>query len=474
MSRLPYESQDGSDSVDESVPLSDSTRKPVSEKTLTVSEASSLIRAALNTFLPRRLAVVGEISNFSDRNHWFFSIKDEGSTLRCVCFASSSRRVKFRPSDGMAVVVRGRVDFYDVQGHVQLYVDQIDPVGEGILELRLRQLMSELRDLGYFDEGRKRRPPVLPRCIAVVTSRNAAALQDVINTASRRWRGCRLLLYDVHVQGESAASEIAEALTRISDQHDRFGIDAVLLTRGGGSIEDLWSFNERIVADAIFRSQVPVVAAIGHETDTTVAELVADIRCSTPTQAAMVLLPDAESLSHQLSQLSRRLSLLVGRLVQYERRRVDHISGHVFFRRPGQLIEEARRRLAVDSRQLRQVLPHRLLPASQKLEMIRRSVLALLPRRLAESRSKLEACRRHLDAVGPGNVLRRGYSYTLDGRGEVLKRASDVSGGDRITTVLQDGRLTSLVEPVGGIVKPRRSGSRCGRDEADSQGMLFK
>src|SRR5690606_26173107 len=220
--------------------------------------------------------------NFSDRAHWFFSLKDERATIRCVCFASSARQVECPVRDGMQVVCTGRVDFYDAQGHVQLYVDRIEPVGQGALELRLRQLMEELRELGYFDEAAKKPLPVLPRRVAVVTSRSAAALQDVIDTARRRWAGCRLYLYDVRVQGAAAAPEIARAIDALGRQHKRLRLDAIIVSRGGGSIEDLWAFNERIVAEAIHRCPLPIVAAIGHETDTTVAELVADLRCSTP------------------------------------------------------------------------------------------------------------------------------------------------------------------------------------------------
>ena len=256
------------------------------------------------------MRVVGEVSNLSDRTHWFFSLKDEGAAMRCVCFASNAKRVGFPMRDGMQVVVTGRVDFYDAQGSVQLYVDRIEPVGQGALELKLRQMIEELKGLGYFDLEHKQPLPTMPTRIAVVTSRSAAALQDVINTVNQRWAGCRLYLYDVRVQGEQAAGEIAEAIKRISKHGKKLGIDAVILTRGGGSIEDLWAFNERVVADAVYACGLPIVAAIGHETDTTVAELVADVRCATPTQAAMTLVPEREALHHQVHQLGQRLGLL--------------------------------------------------------------------------------------------------------------------------------------------------------------------
>ncbi len=410
------------------------------EAALTVSELAARIKSVIANGFAQRVRVVGQISNFSDRTHWFFSLKDEGATLRCVCFASAAQRVKFRVAYGMEVIATGRLDYFETGGQLQLYVDRLEPVGIGELELRFRQLCEALRAEGYFDESRKKPLPLLPRAVAVVTSRGGAALQDVLNTAHRRWGGCRLMLVDVRVQGPTAAPRIAAAIAALSRHGAALGIDAIILTRGGGSIEDLWAFNERVVADAIHHCPLPIVAAIGHETDTTIAELVADMRCSTPTQAAMRVVPDAAALGGQLDQLGRRLTMLMARTMHSARQRLDAAAGRPMFRRPQQMAEPHRRRLT---------------------DFARRLALSL-PQRLTSARQKLDALARQLEAVGPMNVLRRGYSYTLGPDGQVLRSAAAVEAGQRITTVLVDGQLASRVEagPDGAapptVAPPRR------------------
>jgi exodeoxyribonuclease VII large subunit len=413
---------------------------------LSVSEAAELIKSVLAEHVPSRVRIVGEVSNLSDRQHWFFSLKDSAATLRCVMFASSARRVAFPVRNGMQVVATGRLDFFPGQGHVQLYVDALEPVGVGALELALRAMMEELRERGYFDPERKKPLPVLPRRVAVVTSRAAAALQDVINTAGRRWPGCRLFLYDVRVQGKDAAPEIAAAIASLSRDGPRLGIDAIILTRGGGSIEDLWAFNERVVADALVHCSIPVVAAIGHETDTTVAELVADVRCSTPTQAAMTLIPDAAAMQHQLDQLAYRLVLLTRRDVRQRRQHLDALGRHPLLRSPAKALAPARDRLdrfaAVFRTGLLRLAAGRR-PDLDRLDARLRTVLAASH---ARRRDRLDALARHLDAISPGRVLERGYSYTLGADGRVLRHVADAAPGDRITTCLADGTIKSIVE----------------------------
>lgn len=401
-----------------------------------IARLADEIKGALTANLPGKVRVVGEISNLSDRNHWFFSLKDEKASIRSVMFASAARRVGFPVRDGMQVVATGRIDFYDAQGSVQLYVDKLEPVGEGARELALRALMLDLREQGYFVPEHKKRLPGVPRKIAVVTSRAAAALQDVIDTARRRWGGCELVLVDVRVQGDDAASQITAALRYLSRNGGRFGIDAILLTRGGGSIEDLWAFNERAVADAIFDCALPVVAAIGHETDTTIAELVADLRCATPTQAAMTLVPDRAVLGDQVDQLGRRLALSLGRRLEVSRHRLDAAARHPLFLRPQRLVDDARQRADQLDKQLR----------------------AALPRRVSEARRRVDGLARTLDAVSPKHVLQRGYSYTLGPDGKLLRSAEQATPGTAITTVLADGKVNSTVD--GGVErskhKPRR------------------
>lgn len=488
------------------------------DRPMTVTQLSSLIRGALANAAPAKLKVVGEISNFSARNHWFFSMKDAAATVRCVCFASSARRVKFPVKDGMQVVATGRLDYYDAQGSVQLYVDSLEPVGQGSLELQFRALCDELRKLGYFDPARKKPLPAVPLKIAVITSKTGAALQDVISTARNRWSGCRLLLFDVRVQGAQAAPEIAHAIDLISEQGEALGIDAIILTRGGGSIEDLWAFNERIVADALLRCRLPTVAAIGHETDTTIAELVADLRAATPTQAAMQLVPDQAMLAQQLEQCGRRLTLQLERRMQLVRQRVDAMARHPYFRSPARMLEPSRVRMATLRQRLRAELPRRAVMESQRLENLQkrfdqgvaaqvaretqrlagaeRALVALGPRVMANARTRaeqvtreLEECvaqrmtavkeqvasaQRQLNAVSPQRVLDRGFSYTLGADGKVLKSTSQVVAGEMITSVLADGKLRSRVE--GGVSGPVKLPVRRAKSDSGSsgEGSLFE
>lgn len=410
-------------------------------KPFTVSQAAELIRGVLADGLPSTLQVIGEVSNFSGRQHWFFSLKDQDATLSCVCFASAARRVVFPMTNGLQVVATGRIDYYDAQGRLQLYVDKIEPVGQGALELQFRALCERLREKGYFDLQRKKSLPLIPRCVAVITSCQAAALQDVINTAQRRWPGCRLMLFDVRVQGDGAAPQISAAIQALSHHGASLNIDAIILTRGGGSIEDLWAFNEPIVAEAIFQCDLPIVAAIGHETDTTIAELVADMRCATPTQAAMTLIPDQHVLEQQIEQLTRRLGLLLKRKVELSRQRFHAVQQHPIFRRPQRMTELI----------------------SQRLDGLAHRLQATVPKHFEQCRQRLELLAKHLESVGPTNVLSRGYSYTLSADGRVVRSTDEVAQGDRITTVVAQGQMTSIVEELPGNASSKRNRSRSSR-----------
>lgn len=390
---------------------------------LSVTQLLGAIKGAINDTLPGKVRVVGEVSNLSDRNHWFFSLKDGEALIRCVMFASAARATRFPVRDGLQVLATGRVDVFPGQGAVQLYVDRLEPVGQGELELRLREMIEELRGLGYFDPAHKKPLPTVPTRIAVVTSRSAAALQDVINTAHRRWPGCELLHIDVRVQGEAAAPEIAAAIRKLSEQGGRLGIDAIILTRGGGSIEDLWAFNERVVADAVYQCRLPIVAAIGHETDTTVAELVADHRCATPTQAAMTLVPDRAVLDQQVQQQASRLKLALRRRAQHDRQRLTALARHPAMSRPRRLVDRPR----------------------QSVEQLVARLARALPGRVVADRQRIEQLARHLEAVSPMRVLDRGYTLTLNPAGKPIRSAESAVQAGELTTVFADGRVTSRI-----------------------------
>ncbi|HVZ93264.1 MAG TPA: exodeoxyribonuclease VII large subunit, partial [Phycisphaerales bacterium] len=317
---------------------------------ISVSELASRIEGALAKGFPDRVRVVGEISNLRKQTHLYFNLKDpdggddskHGAVISCVMFAKDASGVRFTPADGAKVVITGRIAFFAKQGRTQLYVEAMEPMGLGALEQRFRALSEELKKLGYFEPERKRALPVFPRRVAVVTSRTGAALQDVLSTMKRRCAAVDVAVVDVRVQGDGAAPSIVRALDWLSREHERLGVDAVIVTRGGGSIEDLWAFNERAVAEAIVRSSVPVVAAIGHETDVTIAELVADARCATPTQAAMVLTPDRAALGEELLHRRARLVHSMLRRFERERMRLSVVEAQPLYADPAAMVREAR------------------------------------------------------------------------------------------------------------------------------------
>ncbi|MHC4994472.1 MAG: exodeoxyribonuclease VII large subunit, partial [Planctomycetota bacterium] len=319
---------------------------------LSITQTCEIIKRALADRVPSKIRVVGEISNFSDRNHWYLSLKDEKNVLGCVMWSAAAKKCDFRPEQGQQVVATGRIDFYGPQGRVQLYIDKLEPVGQGALEIQFRQMCEELKKLGYFDEAHKIPMPDFPEHLAIITSASGAAFHDVARTARGQWPGVKLSLIDARVQGEGAAADIARAIGAIDQCADRFGIDAIILTRGGGSLEDLWAFNERPVADAVFNCQLPIAAAVGHETDTTIAELVADMRYSTPTQAGARLVADIEVEHQHLSQLHQRLDHSVKRGVEQARTRLESLANRPMFKNPGAALEQYHQTLDAQRRHL--------------------------------------------------------------------------------------------------------------------------
>jgi exodeoxyribonuclease VII large subunit len=442
---------------------------------ITVSQLAVLIDHALREKLATGLRVVGEISRFTERTHWYFDLKDSGATIPCVMWQSAARKVGgagFTPEPGQQVLLTGRVEYYQPYGKTQFIADKMEPIGAGALDLAYRRLVEELRALGWLEESRKRPLPMFPRKLAIVTSRSAAALQDVLDTVGRRCPSMLLALADVRVQGEGAAAQIAATIAAIGRHHQRFGIDVILVTRGGGSREDLWSFNERIVAEAIVKSPIPVVAAIGHEIDTTIAELVADLRCATPTQAAMRIAPDAAALRRQLGSVGARLGSSLVRQLKLESERLRGASRHSIFTDPMRMVDEKREDLDTRLRDLQHALRERLQTAARSLDEASRRLNrhrpeAVYARRdaalqhagarlraaahanLARREASLESSARSLDLVGPRNVLKRGYSVTTGADGTIIRSAAQARPGEHIRTRLADGAFGSVVESSG-------------------------
>jgi exodeoxyribonuclease VII large subunit len=391
-----------------------------------VTELSGKIRSALEGSVGR-VRVKGEISNTRCvSGHWYFSLKDDASRIDCVLFRGDAAKCRETPRDGAAVIASAQVTHYPPQGRTQLQCSLIEPVGEGELATKFRVLCDELRAAGWFDPAKKVPLPSVPRCLAIVTSAGSAAEADCLNAARERFPAVRLMLVDARVQGAQAAPALAATLRALDEAAPRLGIDAILLVRGGGSLEDLWAFNERVVAEAIFRMKTPIVTGIGHESDTTIADLVADLRAPTPSRAVTESLPDRSALGEEVDSLAHRLGR--GWTMSYERRsaRVDLAARSRALSDPATPIEVRQTALSHAAHRLTQ------------------GIL----RRVETARAREATLSRTLEAVSPLSVLNRGYSITLDESGSAVTTAELVTAGQRMRTIVAHGEIASVVEAV--------------------------
>jgi exodeoxyribonuclease VII large subunit len=395
---------------------------------LSVTELTGLVKDLIEGSLPP-VWVVGEVADLArpQSGHYYLTLKDAGAQIPAVIWRSTATRVRFRLHDGLEILCRGHLEVYAPRGRYQLIIEEVQPRGIGALELARRQLRERLAREGLFDPARKRPLPTFPRRIAVVTSPTGAALQDFLEILRRRFRGVDVLVVPCRVQGEGAAEEIAAAIALANRLTTP--IDCLVVTRGGGSLEDLWAFNEEVVVRAICASRIPVVSGVGHEIDVTLADLAADVRALTPSDAAARVVPDAEEVVGQLQQVRGRLSGAMRSRFAAVRSRVEAVAGHRVFSRPLGWVRDFARR--VDE------LESRLLPS------VRRSV--------RQAGQAMEAVAGRLDSLSPLAVLGRGYSLTQrvdDGR--VIRDAGDLSPGESIRTRFAKGEAISRVEGMKG------------------------
>jgi exodeoxyribonuclease VII large subunit len=413
--------------------------------------------------------VEGEVSNLRapGSGHLYYTLKDETSQIRAVLFRSSAVRVRFALQDGMQVIVRGRLTVYEPRGEYQIVVEDVEPKGIGALQLAYEQLKERLAAEGLFDQARKRPLPMFPRAIGVVTSLGGAAIRDILTVLRRRWPSLHLIIAPVQVQGEGAASQIAEGLDALNEQGI---VDVIIVGRGGGSIEDLWSFNEEAVVRAIARSKIPVVSAVGHEIDTTLADFAADHRAPTPSAAAETVIPVLDDIVERLRDLTHRAGRTMIRHCLSEHRRLDASCrglAHIRYRiqEDGQRTDELTDRLAhtalsrLSSWRDRVREGQRELAGLNPVQMVKRG-LAMVPQfitRLAQQMRVLAAQRRRLlqgsvaqlHSLSPLAILSRGYSIlSRVPDGSVVKRAQDVRTGDELSARLADGQLSCTVRRV--------------------------
>lgn len=439
------------------------------EKTiLTVSRLTALLRGLLEENF-EQVWVQGEVSNlsFPSSGHLYFTLKDSGAQLRCVMFKGAVKNLKFRPADGMALIVRGRISVYEQRGEYQLICEYLEPAGIGALQTAFMQLKERLAKEGLFDEARKRPMPAFPRRVGVITSPTGAAIHDILNVLKRRFASLEILLYPVRVQGEGAAREIAGA---VEEMNRLKLVDVMIVGRGGGSLEDLWAFNEEVVARAVRHSHIPVISAVGHETDWTICDFAADLRAPTPSAAAELVIASADELRGRVDSLGHRLRLVMearlgsleARLESLRRALHDPVAmmGHL-----GQRLDDLTERLELGLEntvkrsgdkyyRLNQSLVFNnpmqaVAHARQGLRQFLSEAEYLLAARLDALKHAFGGNAARLEVLSPLKTLSRGYSLTTriaDGR--VVTDAGQLAAGDRLRHRFHSGGATSVVETV--------------------------
>jgi len=455
----------------------------------TVSQINSLIKATLEDNLPSRLIIKGEITNFKHHpsGHCYFSLKDEQSNLPCAMWKPNVQRIRFRPENGLAVLATGFIDVYVPHGRYQLIVDELVPAGVGALQLAYEQMVKKLRAEGLFDDEHKKPLPVYPQKIGILTSESGAAVHDIIDSIHNRWPCVELLFYPVPVQGEGAAEKIAAALRYLNRHNKVLKLDVLIVGRGGGSLEDLWAFNEEVLARAIFDSHIPVISAVGHEVDVTVADFVADARASTPTKAGVTAVPDMQEVLGRLINIERRLTGQMRAKLSLAQQNLEIILANTVFRNPLLFVRNTQQRLDELSAELAEIMKELLTGMRQKLSAAYEQIVRIEPHRLLKNkevdlnncrhriyvgirailnnrqieltnnqhridkrisviinncRILLTAQKNRLGGLNPKSVLKRGYSITTNKKtGLLVKTKDDVRVGEHLTTELADENL---------------------------------
>ena len=436
-------------------------------KIYSVTQVNSLIKGVLDNNLPGRFTVTGQVTDWKlhESGHCYFSLKDENSKLPCVMWKSRFSAVKFELENGLAVLASGFVDVYVPLGRYKFMVGRLEPAGVGALQLAFEQMVERLKAHGLFDDAHKKPLPPYPQRIGILTSESGAAVQDIKNSIGARWPCARLFLYAVPVQGKGAAAKIAAALRDINRRNRELEIEILIVGRGGGSQEDLWAFNEEVLARAIFDSGIPIISAVGHEVDITIADLVADIRASTPTKAGVVAVPDIQEVSGQLDYFEKSLDSKVRWKLELCEQEMQTLLASSVFRNPllvvlgaaqqlddltanladsiRKVLSDAWDKLRTSYEQIVQIEPHRLLGNKTiDLNNLQNRATAAIRVVLNRHQMQLTASAGRLAGLNPKSVLKRGYSITTNKKtGLLVRNSEDVRIGDYLTTELADEKL---------------------------------
>lgn len=395
----------------------------MNEKTLTVSELNNIIKSLIDCEpVLNNVCVRGELSNYKvyPSGHHYFTLKDRESSLRCVMFKGSASKLRFRPESGMGVTAFGRISVFQRDGAYQLYCTELIPEGTGDLQIAYEQLKAKLSADGLFDSSHKKKLPQFPKRIAIITSSAGAAVHDMIRILGKRWPLTKVMLLPVRVQGIEAPPEIVGAI-RYANMHKI--ADLIITGRGGGSIEDLWAFNDERVARAIYDSEIPVISAVGHEPDVTISDYVADVRASTPSNAAELAVPDISEMRELLSNLDIRQYQSMSRRLTKTADRLDAIKRHRVLQNPMVYVDGKR----------------------SELDYLRAKLIASAEVTCGAKKHELTALTAALDAMSPLKVLSRGYSIAENSKGEYVKSIKDVSENENVTLTVFDGRIRCVV-----------------------------
>jgi exodeoxyribonuclease VII large subunit len=433
----------------------------------TVKDLISAVRTAVEREYGD-VFVEGEISNFrpAESGHLYFTLKEDGAQMRVVMFRSQARLLKFKPADGMAVIARGRVTVYEPRGELQLSAEYLEPKGAGALQMAFEQLKQKLAAEGLFDPSRKKPIPALPRRIGVVTSPRGAAVRDIVNIVRRRHRGLNLLIYPAQVQGDAAPSEVSAGIRYFNRAKN---VDVIVVARGGGSLEDLAAFNHEGLARVAAASEVPLISAIGHETDFTILDFVADLRAPTPSAAAELVIESQQQLEERVRTLRQRLARAVRYQLLIAKQTLTQLAQHGAFARMHDLIgrrqqrldelvfrlagaerrrlQEYRTRLDVASARVRHHDIRGTLASMRRELQTRGAALASAAHAaLMRRRAQVEALSGRLEALSPLNILERGYALVFDAKGKLIKNAQQVSSGDEIRAQVSRGTIHATVK----------------------------
>lgn len=390
-----------------------------------VSEVNNFIKQLLaSTPILSSIMVRGEISNFKcyASGHCYFTLKDASSALKCVMFRSQAQHLRFQPVNGLSVIASGNIAVYERDGVYQLYVDSLAPEGKGDLALAYEQLKNRLAAEGLFAKDRKKALPKFPKKIGVVTSLSGAVLRDIYHVIKRRWPAVQLVLYPVQVQGEFSAKQVALAIEFFNT---KYAVDVMIVGRGGGSMEDLWSFNEEVVVRAIAASKIPIISAVGHETDFSLADFAADVRAATPSQAAELAVPDRDELKRYVVRMQRQLAQMARRELNERRLRLQACQKNKLLQRPELLLADRRQRLDNLISKLRQCLDENITVKNHQLS------LAL----------------EKLSVLNPAKTLQRGFALVEHG-GKIVTRVQEVKKGDKLQLTFSDGKVSVVAADV--------------------------